>query len=136
LLVDEAMHRLEVVADTSLSVNAPAQRLLPSLLGRRAEIQAPLMARLRANRARLRAALDTTSGTLVPADGGWSFMVRLPAHVDEEALALRLVEEDGVRVHPGWFFDVPRGRYLVLSGLVEEVAFAAGVGWLARRLQG
>ncbi len=134
-LLAEALHRLEVVADTSLSVNAPAQRLLPGLLGRRAALQAPLMARLRANRARLRSALNGTAGTLLPVDGGWSFLLRLPASIDEEAFVLRLVE-DGVRVHPGYFFDVPRGRYAVVSGLVDEATFAAGVAGLVARLGG
>jgi aspartate/methionine/tyrosine aminotransferase len=133
-IVEEALHRLEVVADTSLSVNAPAQRLLPGLLARRAELQAPLMNRLRSNRTRLRRLLDGTAGSLVPADGGWSFMVRLPASVDEEAFVLRLIERDGVRVHPGYFFDVPRGRFLVASGLVDEHTFGQGATLLAARL--
>jgi aspartate/methionine/tyrosine aminotransferase len=136
MLLAEALHRLEVVADTSLSVNAPAQRLVPELLGRRTELQAPLMTRLRANRARLRSALEGTAGTLLPVDGGWSFLVRLPASIDDEAFVLGLVEEDGVRVHPGYFFDVPRGRYVVVSGLVDEATFAAGVAGLAARLGG
>jgi alanine-synthesizing transaminase len=133
-LLDEALHRAEVVADTSLSVNAPAQRLLPALLARRAEIQSPLMARLQANRALLEDALAGTAGTLVLTEGGWSFMVRLPARVDEESFALRLIEEDGVRVHPGYYFDVPRGRYVVVSGLVEPATFARGAIRLAAQL--
>jgi aspartate/methionine/tyrosine aminotransferase len=63
-------------------------------------------------------------------------MVRLPASADEEAFVVGLVEQDGVRVHPGYFFDVARGRYVVVSGLVEESTFAAGVARLAARLEG
>jgi aspartate/methionine/tyrosine aminotransferase len=135
-LLEEALRRLEMVADTALSVNAPAQLLLPAQLARREALQAPLMARLRTNLAVLRQGLSGTAGTVLSVDGGWSFMVRLPASLDEEAFVLELIGRDGVRVHPGYYFDAPRGRYVVVSGLVDEGTFAAGVERLAARLQG
>src|SRR5262249_10077933 len=49
----EALLRLELVADTYLSVATPVQVAAPTLLARRDELQAPLRARLRRYRAHL-----------------------------------------------------------------------------------
>jgi len=40
---------------------------------------------------------------------------------------LRLLDEDGVVVHPGYFFDFASEAYLVLSLLPPGDAFAEGV---------
>jgi hypothetical protein len=53
--------------------------------------------------------------------------VQVPAIRPEEDLVVTLVTEDGVLVHPGFFFDFPREAFLVLSLIVAPVDFDAGV---------
>ena len=127
-LRDEALARLELIADTFLSVGTPVQRALPGLLARLGELQAPIAARVAGNLDRLRRALGTASqATLLAPEGGWSAVLRVPANLPEEALALRLLESRGVLVHPGYFFDFPDEAFLVLSLLPEPGVFQAGV---------
>lgn len=127
-LRDEALARLEIVADTYLSVATPVQHAAPALLARLPELQAPLMARLRGNLAHLRAALDARSpATLLGVEGGWYAVLRVPATSSEEQRVTRLVEQHGVVVHPGYFFDFPNEAFLVLSLLTRPDVFAAGL---------
>ncbi len=78
------------------------------------------------NRAALRAALSPDAPlNLLPADGGWSAILRVPAVHTDEDWALLLLERDGMLVHPGYFFDLVGGAYLVLSLLPEPATFQA-----------
>jgi aspartate/methionine/tyrosine aminotransferase len=127
----EALARLEVVADTYLSVNTPVQLALPRLLALREVIRPPLMGRLRANRAALERALRGSAATLLPTDGGWSAVVRVPRYPGEEERVLRLLLRHGLKVHPGFFFDFPTEAFLVASLLGPEEEFARGAAILA-----
>lgn len=126
-----ALARLEVVADTYLSVNTPVQLALPRLLSLRTVIRPPLMARLTANRTTLGRTLDGSGASALAADGGWSAVVRVPQHPGEEERALRLLDRHGLRVHPGFFFDFPAEAFLVVSLLGPEEEFARGAAILA-----
>jgi hypothetical protein len=127
-LVRDALARLEVVADTYLSVSTPAQVALPALLARREEVQAPIRDRVRANLDALRAALGPASpATLLEPEGGWSAVLRVPATRSEDERVSRLLEERDVLVHPGYFFDFPGEAYLVLSLLPDPADLALGV---------
>jgi alanine-synthesizing transaminase len=130
-LLAEALTRLEVVADTYLSVNTPVQLALPRLLALRDIIRPPLMARLAANRATLERTLQGSAATPLPSDGGWSAVLRVPRYPGEEERVLRLLERHGLRVHPGFFFDFPAEDFLVVSLLGPEDEFARGVAILA-----
>ena len=128
-LVAEALARLEVLADAYLSVASPVQHALPGLLEHGARFRAATNARLRANLATLRNATEGTAMSVPRVDGGWYACVRMPAiHTDEE-WALALLER-GVRVQPGFLYDLRPGEWLVLSLLTEEPVFAEGVGVL------
>jgi alanine-synthesizing transaminase len=133
-LRDEARGRLEVVADTYLSVATPVQHAAPVVLARRAELQAPIQARVRENLTHLRASLAGTPATLLDVEGGWSAVLHVPATIAEDEWVLTLVEQDGVLVHPGYFFDFDREAYLVLSLLPPPPVFSEGVARLARRV--
>jgi aspartate/methionine/tyrosine aminotransferase len=127
-LVRGALARLEVVADTYLSVATPVQAALPGILARREELAAPIRERVRANLETLRRALAPSSpATLLEPEGGWSAVLRVPATVPEEERVLRLLDERDVLVHPGYFFDFPREAYLVPSLLPRPDDFAEGV---------
>lgn len=133
-LVAAARERLELIADTYLSVSTPVQLALGALLAagasRRAEVRSRLATNLTALR---RAAAAYPACRALPVEGGWSAVVQVPATRSEEALVLELLEEDGVLVHPGYFFDFPREAFVVLSLLVDPGEFARGVERLCRR---
>lgn len=131
----EALARLELVADCYLSVGAPAQHALPALLARRGAAQAVIRARVERNLRALDAALGADSPiTRAHADGGWYATLRVPRTRAEEAWALALLEDDGVLVQPGWFYDFAEEAWLVVSLLTEEGVFREGITRLARRV--
>jgi aspartate/methionine/tyrosine aminotransferase len=128
--VGTALARLELIADTYLSVAGPVQHALPCLLTLGAQIRARILERVRCNRAALRAAIpDGSPCTLLPAEGGWNAILRVPdlpaadGRPGDERWALTLLAEDGVLVHPGHLFDMPAGAYLVVSLLPAATVF-------------
>jgi aspartate/methionine/tyrosine aminotransferase len=126
--VEEALARLELIADHYLSVGTPVQEALPELLAVGAGVREAIGRRCRAN-------LDTLRGwvprhpelTLLPVGGGWTAVLRYPSVVDEEALVLELLDRHGVAVHPGYFFDFPTPGYLVLSLLPPPPTLTAAL---------
>jgi alanine-synthesizing transaminase len=133
-LRSEARSRLELVADTFLSVSTPVQVAAPTLLRRLPELQAPIRARLAHNHAELAARVADSPATLLDTEAGWSAVLRVPATLSEEERVLRLLEEHDVLVHPGYFFDFPSEAYLVLSLLPEPGAFAEGLERIVQSL--
>jgi aspartate/methionine/tyrosine aminotransferase len=135
-LVAEAERRLEVIADTYLSVATPVQLALPELLASRGVVQAALRERVQANLAALDRALALAAPTPVrrlPIEGGWSVVVEVPRTQSEDAWVERLLSDDGVLVHPGYFFDLDREGYVVVSLLPEPDTFAEAIGRLVSR---
>ena len=121
---DEALRKLELIADTYLSVSTPVQLAAPRLLAGRHEFQQQLRARLAANLRALHAArAPGAPWSVLPSEGGWSVILSVPRARPEEEWALLLLER-GVRVHPGYFFDFPGEGFLVVSLLSEPLAFA------------
>ena len=124
-VVGEALARLALIADTYLSASTPVQLAAPGLFEAGRVIREAIHARLRQNLDTLDHALEPhPSIRLLPPEGGWSAVIQVPAIAPEEALAIRLVEEAAVRVHPGYFFDFPREAFLVLSLLPAPDVFA------------
>lgn len=136
-IVRPALDRLEILADTFLSVNTPVQAALPDLLELREGIGERIRSRLTANLAALRDLLAPPHPAhVLPVEGGWSAIVRVPATRTDEEWALELLEADGVLVHPGFFFDFPSEGRLVVSLLPEEDLFREAVSRMARRVEG
>ncbi len=132
----EAMERLEIIADTYLSVNTPVQRALPRLLSLAPQIRAGIRQRTEENLSRLREHLRRVPGcSLLSLEGGWYATLRVPAIRSDEEWALLLLEEEGVVVHPGFFFDFPSGGQLVAGLLAEPGVFDEGVRRLVRVLE-
>jgi len=130
-LRDEALRRLEYLADCYLSVSAPVQHALPSLLAGRHRVQAAIAARVTSHRARLVAAFADSAVTVLGADAGWYAVLRLPRTDTDEAWALRALDA-GVLVHPGYFFDFAAEGYAVVSLLPEPDDFHRGLQRLVR----
>jgi alanine-synthesizing transaminase len=131
---DEALARLELIADTYLSVATPVQRALPALLDRAAALRAPIAARVAGNLSALERLVRGSAATLLRGEGGWSAVLHIPATLGEEERALSLLEEQDVLVHPGYFFDFPREAHLVLSLLPPPEEFEEAVTRVLRVL--
>ena len=127
-LKDEAKGRLEVIADTFLSMNAPVQLALPAFLAQGRAFQAQLMNRVRRNLAELDRQLSLQKVcSRLAVEGGWYAILRVPATRSDEDLSLALLEEKGVCVHPGHFYDFPRDGFLVVSLICQESEFQIGL---------
>ncbi len=132
-IVAEAGARLEVIADTFLSMNAPVQLAASVLLDQRKKIQPILLDRLRMNLAELdRQLAGRPSCARLMVEGGWYVVLRVPAIESDEDLAIRLLREASVSVHPGHFYDFPNEGHLVLSLITEPADFREGVARLLR----
>jgi len=134
-LREEALSRLEVVAATYLSVATPVQRALPEILARALELQGPIAARVAGNLGILRRrAAPPSPVTLLEPEGGWYATLRVPATLPEEDRVARLLEDEGILVHPGYFFDFPHEAYVVVSLLPEPERFADAVDRMLARM--
>ena len=123
-----ALARLEVIADTYLSLNAPVQWATPVLLSQRKIIQRQLRERMLANLAELDHQLATQKACQrLSLEGGWYAILRVPVTKSDEDLAIELLREKSVLVHPGHFYDFPSDGYLVLSLITPEAKFAEGM---------
>jgi alanine-synthesizing transaminase len=130
-----AMARLEVIADTYLSMNAPIQWAVPALLEQRKGIQRQLVGRVRANLAELDRQLSGQKACQrLSVEGGWYAVLRVPVTRSDEELAIELVREKSVVVHPGHFYDFPSDGYLVLSLITAEGEFREGIGKVLGKL--
>ena len=133
--VEEALARLELVADTYLSVSTPVALATPRLLAERRQLAGPIARRTADNLALVAAAVQDSPVSLLPVSGGWYAMLRLPRTQSDEAWALTLVERDGVLVQPGYFYDVPLEACLVISLLTPPEILKEGLGRLLRRVE-
>jgi aspartate/methionine/tyrosine aminotransferase len=122
-----SMERLEVIADTFLSMNAPIQLAVPRLMELGVEVRRQLQERIAANLRELDGQL-TQQKTIarLEIDGGWYAVLRVPVVGSDEELAIRLLDE-GVLVHPGHFYDFQREGVLVVSLIARDEEFRAGV---------
>jgi alanine-synthesizing transaminase len=119
----EAMGRLEVIADTFLSMNAPVQLALPVWLARRSAIQGQILERVRENYS-----VAVESGVeVLRLEAGWSAVLRLPQMPSEGEMADRLLRELDVVVHPGSFYGIAEAGRVVVSLIVTMNEFPLGM---------
>jgi aspartate/methionine/tyrosine aminotransferase len=127
-IVAEAGARLEVIADTYLSMNAPVQLAASVFLDQRKQIQPILLDRIRMNLSELDHQLaQHPACTRLLVDGGWYAVLRVPVLESDEDLAIRLLRHAQVSVHPGHFYDFAGDGHLVLSLITEPEIFRAGI---------
>jgi alanine-synthesizing transaminase len=124
----DALVRLEVIADSYLSMNAPVQLALPAFLDLRRNFQQQFLARVRKNLAALdrQLAAQKVCGRL-DVEGGWYVVLSVPALRSDEDLAVELLEQKHVHVHPGHFYDFSTPGFLVASLSTPEDAFQEGI---------
>jgi len=127
----EAMQRLEIIADTYLSVSAPVQLAAKTMLDQRLKLQPQLMHRIQTNLSELDLQLaKQKSCTRLALQGGWYAVLRVPVTRSDEDLAIELLTRKSVLVHPGHFYDFPTDGFLVLSLITPEPTFDEGISRL------
>jgi alanine-synthesizing transaminase len=127
-VVARAMSRMEVIADTFLSMNAPMQQALPHWLAGREELQQQIRTRMQGNLAALDARLPGTQANRLDMQGSWTVVLRVPRTVKGSPFAEAALEQ-GVVVQPGEFYGLPAGR-AVLSLLTPPAIWARGLALL------
>ena len=133
-LVDAALARLEIICDAFLSVSTPVQHAARTMLAHGGAIRRLIIERVRRNLDALQSLTAVRPACSVfRVEGGWSAVVRVPATRSEESLVLDLLEQDGVLVHPGYFFDFPHEAFVVVSLLPDPESFRDGAGRLLAR---
>jgi len=133
-LVERALDRIDFAADAYLSVSTPVQHAASALIAGGALVRAQIQERILGNLDQLRTRVGKTpSCRVLPAEGGWSAVVQVPTLMPEEELVLALLMEDGVLVHPGYFFDFASESFLVVSLLPEPPLFLEGVSRVCGR---
>jgi alanine-synthesizing transaminase len=126
--VSAAMERLEVIADTYLSMNAPIQLAAPALLDQRKNVQLQLLERVRTNLRELDQQLgNQKSCERLNVEGGWYSVLRVPVTRADEDVAIELLQRVSVLVHPGHFYDFPSDGFLVLSLIAQPTDFCEGI---------
>jgi alanine-synthesizing transaminase len=124
----DALGRLEIVADTYLSLNSPMQWAFPKLLAQRQTLRPQLVDRVKENWAWLHAALNgNTAYELLHPEGGWYAVLRILAGASDEDLAIALMQKEGVVVHPGHFYDFSSDEFLVVSLITPVNDFRNGM---------
>ena len=124
----EAVERLEILCDTFLSVNTPAQVALPKLLQSSESIRKQILQCIKSNYSFL--SLLTTHHSpinILSTGGGWYAILKVPRTKSDEDWALELLDSYGIYLFPGYFFDFEEEGYLVVSLLVEEEKFQSAI---------
>lgn len=123
----EAMARLEVIADTFLSMNAPVQLALPRWIEGRRAIQGQILERVRGNLAQI----EQSRVEALRVEAGWCAILRLPRRHGSDDIAGSLLKECGVIVHPGTFYGIAEGGRVVVSLIGSAGDFAEGMARIA-----
>jgi aspartate/methionine/tyrosine aminotransferase len=130
-LVEQAIVRLELIADTFLSVNTPVQWAVPRLLRVGDAIKQQIRARTQRNLAVLREILGGTMFRVLDVEAGWNAIVQAPRTMTEEQWILTLLEQHAVLLQPGYFYDFTAEAFLIASLLTPEDIFDEGIRRLA-----
>lgn len=132
-----ALERLEIIADTYLSLNSPTQWAFGTLLEQRRSLQPQLLERVRDNWGWLRSAVSNDGACeRLETEGGWYAVMRIRREqADDEELAIELLRKTHTLVHPGHFYDFAENGYIVISLIAACVDFQRGISNLTRYLQ-
>jgi hypothetical protein len=134
-LLRSGLARLEIIADTYLSLSAPLALALPRLLETRHTLQPQILARVTSNLKLLDARLASgQSVSRLGVEGGWYAILRLPSIRTDEEWAMELARKDSVLVHPGHFFDFTSEGHLVISLLTKPEVFEEGIARILTRV--
>jgi alanine-synthesizing transaminase len=131
------LERLEVISDTFLSMSSPIQHALPSWLNQRTAIQDQIRQRVEGNLERLDDILLRQKLVMrLDLEAGWYAVLRVPGVQPEERMALDLLLQRAVVVHPGGFFGFSGQGWLVVSLLAPVEEFVIGIERTCKHFEG
>ncbi|OFV96273.1 MAG: hypothetical protein A3F68_09640 [Acidobacteria bacterium RIFCSPLOWO2_12_FULL_54_10] len=133
-LLAQARERLELIADTYLSVSTPVQHALPQLLSLGEGLRKQIIGRVRENMRFLENSVRGTACHALHAEGGWYAILQVPRTRSEEDWCLALLERENVLVQPGFFYDFDVEAFLVVSLLTQPETFQEGMERLLAEL--
>lgn len=110
----ELWERLEWVSDSFLSVGSLVQAAVPQLLEQEAALRRPALERISANLSCLAQAVQGSPLTLLPSEGGWSAILRLPSTCSENEWWLKICQA-GLWLHPGQLFGLEQANLFIVS---------------------
>ncbi|MBL8014028.1 MAG: pyridoxal phosphate-dependent aminotransferase [Candidatus Omnitrophica bacterium] len=126
-LVDESVKRLEMIADSFLSVNTPVQNALAAWLNARQDIQQEILRRAADNHELIKDFANRHGLSFYSSSAGWYAVIYSPQFRDEEQWVLKALSLKRVLVHPGYFYDFPNEGFLVVSLLPQSSLFNQGL---------
>lgn len=132
--VEPALARMEVIADTYLSMSTPVQLAAPVLLAQRHSIQEQLGRRVRCNLAELDRQVGGGMVSRLTVEGGWYAVLRVPRVRSDEELAISLLKKEDVLIQPGYFYDFHSEGYVVVSLITPESTFSEGLRRLLQHI--
>jgi alanine-synthesizing transaminase len=128
----DALQRLEVIADTFLSVGTPVQHSLKWLLVNSTQMTAQICRRISQNIKQASSVFSKASPvSLFNCEGGWNAVLRLPATRSDEQWAGDLLVGSKILTYPGHLFEFELKSCIVVSLLPEPDVFAAGIQGIA-----
>lgn len=131
----EALHRLEIISDTFLSVNTPVQVALPKLFLAGEKVRKQIVGRVEQNLNFLKQSLPANPPiSLLSTEGGWYAILRIPTTKSDEEWAVELLMESGVYVFPGYFLDFQQEGHLVVSLQTPHAVFVEGIAVILKRI--
>jgi alanine-synthesizing transaminase len=122
--IAEAFDRLDIIADTYLSVNTPAQVALPKLLEQLQCIGEQIRKRVCSNYQMLQNIFKDSTVSVFHGEGGWYGILQLPQFHNDDEWAVELLLQQRILVHPGHFFEMKQNSCIVLSLLPSPDVFA------------
>jgi len=126
-LRDEVLRRLDIIADTFLSVNTPVQGALQKLLEHTDDIGNQIRMRVQSNYHFLQEVFMHSSASVFHVEGGWYAILRLPQFLTDDEWALVLLRQQNILIHPGHFYNMNHPSCIVLSLLPLPEIFAAAM---------
>jgi hypothetical protein len=130
----QAAERLEFLADHYLSASAPVQWAAAELIEAGKSVRQQIQQRIQGNRDVLESLLENSPARALASEGGWHAVIELPRIRSSEEMALLLLDQDDVVVHPGDFYGFSEGCQAVISLLPHPSDFATGVGRMRDRV--
>jgi alanine-synthesizing transaminase len=132
-----ALERLEIIADTYLSLNAPTQWAFGAMLELRRAMRPLWLERIRQNWEFRRSSVGKEGCCeLLDTEGGWYGVIRVKSDRSDEELAIEILQSAHTLVHPGHFYDFRTDGYLVVSLITPVSDFRQGIGCLLKFLAG
>ena len=135
-LKEEALGKLELISDTFLSASTMVQRAAAGIFKLAPKIRDQISTRVNANLDFLEKNCSGSTMDCLRVEGGWSALLKLPGLMDSGQWSLELLDRHQVLTHPGDFFNLSGGPFLVVSLLPDQDSFREGFNRIAEASQG